>query len=234
MEKEKLSIVIPVYNEEKTIAEIIKKVQAVKIPDIIKEIIIVNDYSKDRSFEIITKLSKRYKNIKYYNHKENKGKGAALRTGFLHATGDYVVIQDADLEYNPEDFKRLIIPIRNGEADVVYGSRMLGKIGGFQITSHYYGNLFLSFVTRLLYNNKITDMETCYKMIRKDVLKNLNLKSNSFDIEPEITAKIIKKGYKIIEIPINYKSRSFLEGKKIHWDDGLLALITLVKYRFLD
>ncbi|MEK6873865.1 MAG: glycosyltransferase family 2 protein [Nanoarchaeota archaeon] len=234
MKKEKLSIVIPVYNEEKTLREIVKKVQAVKIPNITKEIIIVNDYSKDNSFEIITKLAKKYKNIKYYNHKENKGKGAALRTGFSHISGDYIIIQDADLEYNPEDFKRLLIPIRNGEADVVYGSRMLGKIGGFQITSHYYGNLFLSLVTRVLYGNKITDMETCYKMMKREVIKSLKLRANSFDIEPEITAKIIKKGYKIIEIPINYKSRSFLEGKKIHWDDGFFAMITLIKYRFFD
>ena len=234
MKKEKLSIVIPVYNEEKTITEIIKKVQAVRILGIEKEIIIVNDCSKDSSDKIIKNLIRKYKNIKYFNHEVNKGKGAALRTGFLHATGDYVVIQDADLEYNPEDFKRLIIPIKDKKADAVYGSRMLGKIEGFQITSHYYGNLFLSFITGLLYNNKITDMETCYKMMKREVIKNLNLKSNSFDIEPEITAKIIKKGYKIIEIPINYKSRSFLEGKKIHWDDGLFALWTLVKYRFLD
>ncbi|MBS3072643.1 glycosyltransferase family 2 protein [Candidatus Pacearchaeota archaeon] len=234
MKKEKLSIIIPVYNEEKTITEIIKKVQAVKIPNILKEIIIVNDCSKDNSFEIITKLAKKYKNIKFYSHKENKGKGAALRTGFSHVTGDYIVIQDADLEYNPEDFNRLITPIRNSEADVVYGSRMLGRIDGFQITSHYYGNLFLSLITRLLYGNKITDMETCYKMMKSEVVKNLNLKANSFDIEPEITAKIIKKGYKIIEIPINYRSRSFLEGKKIHWDDGIIAMITLIKYRFFD
>ena len=234
MKKEKLSIIIPVYNEEKTIAEIIKKVDEVKIPGIEKEIIIINDCSKDNSDKIIKSLIGKYKNIKYFEHKINQGKGAALRTGFSHVMGDYVVIQDADLEYNPEDFKRLIIPIKNKKADVVYGSRMLGKIEGFQITSHYYGNLFLSFITRILYNNKITDMETCYKMMRKDVLKNIKLKSNSFDIEPEITSKIIKKGYKIIEIPINYKSRSFIEGKKIHWDDDLFALWTLVKYRFLD
>jgi len=234
MKKEKLSIVIPVYNEEKTISEIVKRVQSVKMPNISKELIIVNDCSSDNSFEIISNLAKKYKNIKLYSHKTNKGKGAALRTGFSHANGDYVVIQDADLEYNPEDFKRLILPIKNGEADVVYGSRMLGKIEGFQITSHYYGNLFLSFVTRLLYSRKITDMETCYKMMKKEVIKSVNLKSNSFDIEPEITAKIIKKGYRIIEIPINYKSRSFLEGKKIHWNDGVIAMITLLKYRFFD
>ena len=234
MKKEKLSVVIPVYNEEKTIAEIVKKVQSVKIPNIIKELVIVNDSSSDNSFEIILRLAKKYKNIKFYSHKTNKGKGAALRTGFSHANGDYVVIQDADLEYNPEDFKRLILPIKNREADVVYGSRMLGKIEGFKITSHYYGNLFLSFVTRLLYSRKITDMETCYKMMKKEVIKSVNLKSNSFDIEPEITAKIIKKGYRIIEIPINYKSRSFLEGKKIHWNDGVIAMITLLKYRFFD
>jgi len=166
MKKEKLSIVIPVYNEEKTITEIIKKVQAVRILGIEKEIIIVNDCSKDSSDKIIKNLIRKYKNIKYFEHKINKGKGAALRTGFLHATGDYVVIQDADLEYNPEDFKRLIIPIKDKKADAVYGSRMLGKIEGFQITSHYYGNLFLSFITGLLYNNKITDMETCYKMMK--------------------------------------------------------------------
>ena len=145
-----------------------------------------------------------------------------------------MVIQDGDLEYNPEELNKLIIPLIENTADVVYGSRVLGKIKGFKISSHYYGNLFLSLVTSLLYGKKITDMETCYKMMKREVAKNIRIKSNRFDIEPEITAKIIKKGYRFKERPIEYNSRSFEEGKKITWKDGLKALFVLLKYRFTD
>ncbi len=229
----KLSIIMPAYNEEKTIQQMIERVEKVYL-GIDKEIVIVNDFSKDNTQKIIEDLKRKYQNITSITHKTNKGKGAAIRTGLKNFTGDIMVIQDADLEYNPEDFRRMLQIILDGKTKVVYGSRMLGNITGFKIASHFYGNKFLSLITRILYGQKITDMETCYKMITKDLAKSLNLRANRFDIEPEITAKIIKKGHKIIEIPINYNARSFLEGKKIRWKDGITAIFTLFKYRFFD
>ena len=225
---------MPVYNEAKTLAKIIDKVQNIKLFSLKKEIIIVNDASKDNSEEIILKMIKKYSNISYFKHSKNQGKGAAVRTGLKHFKGDLVVIQDGDLEYDPRELRKLVLPILNNEYSVVYGSRVIGKISGFKISSHYYGNLFLSFITRLLYGQNITDMETCYKMMTRKVAESLNLNSNKFDIEPEITAKIIKKGYHIKEIPITYNSRSFEEGKKIGWKDGLKALYVLCKYRILE
>ena len=222
---------MPVYNEEKTLAKIVEKVEKVSIN---KELILVDDGSKDKTKEIMSKLSKKYDNIRFFYHEKNKGKGSAIRTGIKHITGDIIVIQDGDLEYNPEDFKRLIKPILDGKSKVVYGSRFLGKIKGFKIASHYLGNIFLSLTTMFLYLRRITDMETCYKMMTRDVINSINLKSKRFDIEPEITAKIIKKGYKIIELPIVYNSRSFKEGKKIKIRDGFIALYCLLKYRFFD
>ena len=229
-----LTIIIPVYNEEKTLEEIINKVQKVDLGVIKKEIIIVDDASKDNTLRIIKKLSKKYKNIKFYSHNVNKGKGAAIRTGLKYFTGNILVIQDGDLEYNPEDFKRLIKPILDKKTKVVYGSRFLGGIKGYIIPLHNLGNKILTLITQLLYFRKITDMETCYKMMSRDVINSLNLKAKRFDFEPEITAKIIKKGYKIIEIPIIYNSSSFKEGKKITWRDGIKALYILLKYRFFD
>ncbi|MAG47629.1 glycosyl transferase [archaeon] len=230
----KLSIIIPVYNEEKTLEEIIDKVQNVNLKEIEKELIIVNDKSTDNTNEKIKLLTKKYSNIKSFSHNINQGKGAAIRTGLKNFTGDIIVIQDGDLEYNPEDFKRLIQPILNKKTKVVYGSRLLGEEKGFSIFSHYLGNRILSIATTLLYFRRITDMETCYKMFTKDVINSLKLKAKRFDFEPEITAKIIKKGYKIIEIPIVYNCRSFKEGKKITWVDGLKALFYLLKYRFTN
>ncbi len=230
----KLSIIMPVYNEEKTIDKIVGRVQKVNLGKIKKEIIIVNDASKDNSYERLKKLAKKYKNIKLYSHNINQGKGAAIITGLKHFTGDIVVIQDGDLEYNPEDFKRLIKPILEKKTKVVYGSRLLGEERGFNVPSHYIGNRILSLITTLLYFRRITDMETCYKMMTKDVIKSLKLRAKRFDFEPEITAKIIKKGYKIVELPIIYNCRSFEEGKKITWKDGIKALYYLFKYRFID
>ena len=229
----KLSIIMPAYNEEKTIQKMVERVEKLDL-GIDKEIVIVNDSSKDNTQKIINDLKRKYQNITSITHKTNKGKGAAIRTGLKNFTGDIMVIQDADLEYNPEDFQRMLQLILKGKTKVVYGSRMLGNITGFKIASHFYGNKFLSLITRILYGQKITDMETCYKMITKDLAKSLNLRANRFDIEPEITAKIIKKGHKIIEIPINYNARSFLEGKKIKWKDGITAILTLFKYRIFD
>jgi glycosyltransferase involved in cell wall biosynthesis len=230
----KLSIIIPVYNEEKTLAKIVDRVQKVRLNRVNKELIIVNDASKDDSQGIIEQLKKKYDNIISFKHDANQGKGAAIRTGLKHFSGDMVVIQDGDLEYNPEDFKKMIKPVMEGKASVVYGSRLLGHITGFSIPTHYYGNKFLSFVTGVLYGARITDMETCYKMMTRDVAKSINLKSNRFDIEPEITVKILKKKHKILEIPIDYNCRTFEEGKKITWKDGIVAILTLFKYRFFD
>ena len=230
----KLSIIIPVYNEARTIKQIVEKVEKINLGKIKKELIIINDCGGDNSEEIIKKLIKRYKNIKLINHIVNQGKGAAIRTGLKNFTGDLVIIQDGDLEYNPEEYKKLIKPILDKRTKVVYGSRLLGKIRGFNVPTHYLGNKILSLVTTLLYFRKVTDMEKCYKIMTSDVIKNIKLRAKRFDFEPEITAKIIKKGYKIIEIPIDYNSRSFQEGKKITWKDGLKAIYYLIKYRFTN
>lgn len=219
---------IPVYNEKNTLLDIIKRVEAVPIE---KEIIIVDDFSTDGTREIMKGINS--PDIKIYYHPHNRGKGAAIRTAIPHATGDIVLIQDADLEYDPMDYPRLIEPILDGRADVVYGSRFLGTHRAF-LFWHYIGNKFLSFLTNLLYNTMLTDMETCYKVFRSDVIKGLNLKSDRFQVEPEITAKVFKKGYKVFEVPISYAGRDFKEGKKITWRDGIWAVMTLVKYRFVD
>jgi glycosyltransferase involved in cell wall biosynthesis len=230
----KLSIIIPVYNEEKTIEIILDKVKRVKLPNVLKEIVIVDDYSLDDTRKILSKIKD--KSIKIAYHKENQGKGAAIKTGLKNATGDLVVIQDADLEYDPKEFPKLLNPILSGKTDVVYGSRfeVIKENIDKMYKIHYLGNLFLTLLTNLLYNTRITDMETCYKMMKKDVLKDIRIKSDGFDFEPEITAKLLKKGHKIIEVPIGFVGRKFDEGKKITWIDGLLAAYYLVKYRFMD
>lgn len=217
---------MPVYNEKNTIEQIVERVQAVPIP---KEIIIVDDGSKDGTRDILKELAKQ-ENIKLFLHKKNKGKGAALSTGLQHISGDFVIFQDADLEYHPEEYTRLLEPIQKGEADVVYGSRFKGSGRAF-LFWHKMGNIFLNFVTNILYNSTLTDMETCYKMFRRDVIKGITIESNRFNVEPEITAKILKRGYKVFEVPISYSGRDFSEGKKITWRDGFSALWTLIKYR---
>ncbi len=232
-----LSIIIPVYNEEKTISKIIKRVKKVKLPkDISKEITVINDASIDKTGSIL----KRTKGVSVVTHKKNIGKGSAVVTGFKNSSGDILLIQDADLEYNPEDYPKLINPIREGVADVVYGSRLKKfplRISGKRRTpliTHYLGNKFLSLVTRIIYGSDLSDMETCYKVFRKSVIEGIKLNSKRFDFEPEITAKILKKGYKIYEVPIKVKPRGYDEGKKITWRDGFIAIWTLVKYRFVD
>lgn len=222
-----LSIIMPVFNEIKTIEKIIDRVQNV---DLEKEIIIIDDYSTDgtRAYLKTIKTS----NIKVYYHDVNKGKGAALRTGFKEAKGDYVVIQDADLEYEPEEYKVLLEPILRYGADVVYGSRFKGNTRAMFFW-HYLGNKFLSLLTNVLYNTTITDMETCYKMFKREIIQSIKIESDRFDFEPEITAKILKKNYKIFEVPISYNGRDYFEGKKITWKDGFAAVYTLIKYRFI-
>ena len=226
----KLSVILPVFNEKETILEILKKVEDVKLKNIDKEIIIVDDFSTDGTREILKELKKH----KIFFHEKNIGKGGALRTGIKNVTGEIVLFQDADLEYDPKFYEELIKPILNNETKVVYGSRMLGKHRDMYFL-HHFGNNFLTFVTNLLFRCKITDMETGYKVFRREVLEGLNLKSERFEFEPEITAKILKKGYKIKEVPVDFDNpRDFTQGKKITWRDGVMHLFYLIKYRFLD
>ena len=229
----KLSVIIPAYNEEKTILEVIERVKKSKI-SYAKEIIIVDDFSTDNTENILKKI--KGKSVKIFYHKKNMGKGAAIRTGIRNSTGDVILIQDADLEYNPDEYKNLLKPVMEGKAMVVYGSRLeaIRKNIKNMYKLHYIGNLFLTLATNLLYGAKISDMETGYKVFRKEVIKNIDLRANRFDFEPEITAKILKKGYKIYEVPISFVGRKFEEGKKITWVDGVKAVYYLVKYRFVD
>ena len=224
-----LSVVMPVYNERATIEEMIRRVLSVKLRI---ELIVVDDASKDGTSDILHSLQQEL-GFRLLRQPRNAGKGAALRRGFEAVTGDIVVIQDADLEYSPEEFPDLIELICLGRADVVYGSRFLGRHRVFLLT-HYLGNRFLTFIANVLYNTMLTDMETCYKVMRVDVLRSMTLKSNGFGIEPEITAKVFKRGYRVYEIPITYDGRGYDEGKKITWRDGFVALWVMLKYRFTE
>ena len=225
--KMKLSIIMPIYNEEKTLLEIYNKVKNVNLGDIEKEIIMVDDASSDGSWEIIKSIN----DVKKLRHDVNKGKGGAIKTALKSVTGDYVIIQDGDLEYNPEEYNKLLKYI--GKYEVIYGSRLMGKVKGFNVPLHYIGNKALSIATSVLYGKKISDMETCYKLIRSDIIKNMRIDSNRFDFEPEVTAKLLKGGFRIKEVPITYNCRSFEEGKKITVIDGVKALYVLFKYRFV-
>jgi glycosyltransferase involved in cell wall biosynthesis len=224
-----LSVVMPVYNERDTIEEIIPRVLAVPVRI---ELIVVDDGSKDGTRDLLAKLKEQY-NFRLILQPQNGGKGAAIRRGFEDVTGDLVIIQDADLEYSPEEYPDLISLICQGRADVVYGSRFLGRHRVFLFT-HYAGNRLLTFITNVLYNTMLTDMETCYKVMRREVLKSFTLQSNGFGIEPELTAKIFKRGYRVYEVPITYDGRGYEEGKKITWRDGVVALWVLLKYRFTE
>ena len=225
---------MPVYNEVGTIHEIIRKVEAVQLGDVRKELIIVDDGSRDGTREALKELAQT-SDHKIYFHGQNMGKGAALRTALTYAVGDIILIQDADLEYDPAEYAELIKPILEGRADVVYGSRLSGaKVSRAFNFWHYVGNKMLTFITNLLYNSILSDMETCYKVFRADVIKNLQIKSNKFDFEPEITAKVLKRKHKLYEMPISYYGRDFSEGKKITWRDGFGAIWALIKYRFVD
>jgi glycosyltransferase involved in cell wall biosynthesis len=221
-----LSVVMPVYNERTTIDEIIERVLAVPLRI---ELIVVDDCSRDGTRERLQELQGEL-GFTLLLQERNQGKGAALRRGFSAVTGDIVVIQDADLEYSPEEFPQLVELIVEGRADVVYGSRFLGRHRVFLFT-HYLGNRVLTFLTNVLYNTMLTDMETCYKVMRREVLQNMDLQSNGFGIEPEMTAKIFKRGYRVYEVPITYDGRGYDEGKKIGWKDGVVALWILLKHR---
>lgn len=221
-----ISIVVPVFNEEKTIKEILRRIQRVKLS---KEVIVVDDGSQDRSKEII----KKEKGLIFIDLTKNCGKGFALKKGVEKAQGDIVLIQDADLEYDPKEYEKLIGPIIKGKAEVVYGSRLGdGREGMFFFQT--VANRFLTFLTNLLYGSSISDMETGYKVFKRKVIQGIDWRARRFDFEPEITAKTLKKGFKIYEVPITYKSRKYQEGKKITWIDGLIALKALFWYRFFD
>jgi glycosyltransferase involved in cell wall biosynthesis len=224
-----LSVVMPVYNERATIDEIVARVRAVPLRI---ELIVVDDASVDGTRERLQELQAQH-GFTLLLQPANRGKGAALRRGFEAVTGDIIVIQDADLEYSPEEYPELIELICDGRADVVYGSRFLGRHRVFLFT-HYLGNRLLTLITNVLYNTMLTDMETCYKVMRADVLRTMQLRSNSFGIEPELTAKIFKRGYRVYEVPITYDGRGYDEGKKITWRDGIVALWTLLKYRVTE
>jgi glycosyltransferase involved in cell wall biosynthesis len=242
----KLSIIIPVYNEEKTIIHVLHKVNDLKFTKIEKEIIVINDGSQDQTHEQIKQFEKtifkeHQKNFKYILHKKNQGKGAAVKTGIMHATGEYIVIQDADLEYDPQDIKKLLTPIQSKKAKVVYGTRLkrLPNISRDERTPrfmlHYLGNKGLSLLTSILYGHWVTDMETCYKLFPKNALENVPIHARGFELEPEITAKLLKKGYKIVDVPISTNPRNYKEGKKLNTvRDGAKALWYLIKYRFVD
>lgn len=235
----KFSIIIPVFNEDKTIGEILKRVFKVRLPNgIQKEVIVVNDGSTDNTNHVVEDWKK--KGIRYIEYPNNQGKGAAIRSGLKVATGDYVIIQDADLEYDPSDYSRLLKPLINKETEVVYGNRfenyplnLWGKDKTI-LPTYWIGNMVLALVTNLLYGSNLRDMETCYKVFSKKVLEKIDLKAKRFEFEPEVTAKVLRKSYKIYEVPITVTPRTHREGKKISWKDGFSALWTLIKYRLIN
>jgi len=228
----KLSIIMPVYNEEATLSEILSQVRAVELPDIEKEIIVVDDGSTDKSRSILDQEAEAG-DLLVFSHDQNRGKGAAVRTAIDHATGGLILIQDADLEYDPRDYPMLIRPIIEKRVTVVYGSRFLGPRKAM-LFWHMLGNKLLTLTTNILYNAILSDMETCYKCFRADVVKDIPLHAKRFELEPEITAKVLKRGHRIFEVPISYYGREYHEGKKISWRDAPLAFWTLIKYRFVD
>ncbi|MGH9775240.1 MAG: glycosyltransferase family 2 protein [Candidatus Acidiferrales bacterium] len=244
-----LSVVIAAYNERMYIEEILRRVEAVELAD---EIIVIEDASTDGTRDVLLKLQKQQESgqkeaeilggrarldlarIRFIFQQRNQGKGAALRRGFASASGDILLVQDADLEYDPRDYMKLLEPILDGRADVVYGSRFIGGPQRVHFFWHYVGNKFLTLLSDMLTNLKLTDIETCYKVFRREVLENMRLKSNRFGFEPEVTAKIAKRRWRIYEVPISYAGRSYEEGKKITWRDGVITLWAILRYHFLD
>lgn len=227
----KLSVVMPAYNEEQTLEEIVEKVLAV---DMEKELIIVDDGSTDRTREILREKFMGRDDVKIIFHEKNSGKGAAVRTGIANASGDMIIIQDADLEYDPADYHALVKPLLEGRAEVVYGSRVKGTNFRHRYTLNLFAARLLSVMSNVFFGLDITDEPTCYKLFRADVIKSVEFNGDGFEWEPEVTAKLGKRGVKIVEVPISYYSRTIKEGKKIKWIDGVKAIWTLIKYRFVD
>src|SRR5438034_4844372 len=226
-----LSVVVPCYNERATVAELLRGVKEVPVD---KEIIVIDDKSTDGAKDVVAALARQWPEIRHVLQPVNKGKGAALRRGIAEARGEIVLIQDADLEYDPDEYPKLIQPIVDGHADVVFGSRFEGYPRRVMLYWHRMGNTFLTFLSNLTTNLDLTDMETCYKVFRRDVIQSINLQSNRFGIEPEVTAKVAKRGYRIFEVPISYYGRDYWEGKKISWKDGFSAIWTILKYGLFD
>jgi glycosyltransferase involved in cell wall biosynthesis len=228
----KLSVIIPVYNERKTLKDVVEAVLAVEMAD---EIIIVDDGSTDGTRDLYPEVAALDDAIQIHLHEKNMGKGAAVRTGFSKANGDIFLIQDADLEYDPREYDILTRPIVEGKAAVVYGSRFRGGPTKAMFFWHMVGNRLLTFVTNVIYNTILTDMETCYKVFRADVVRDMTLRSKGFEFEPEVTSKVLKRGHRIYEVPISYNGREFEEGKKLNpWVEGPKALYYLIKYRFVE
>ena len=223
-----LSVIVPVYNERSTVAEAVRRVRSVRLP-LVVDVVVVDDGSADGTDKVLAAIED--STVRVVTHEGNQGKGAAIRTGLAHAHGDLVLIQDADLEYDPDDWPRLLDPMLKHKAHVVYGSRFTGERKNM-LPSHWVGNRFLSLVTNLLYSSTLSDMETCYKVFDRRVLEGVTVVSDRFDFEPEITAKVLRRGYRIYEVPISYAGREPNEGKKITWRDGFGALKALVRFRF--
>ena len=229
-EYRKLSVIVPVFDERNTVVEIVRRMRAVDLP-VDLEIVIVDDGSTDGTRDVLRQLAD--STVRIISHDVNRGKGAAIRSGLAHVTGDLVLVQDADLEYDPEDWPKLLTPILRGKAQVVYGSRFTGERRNM-LFLHWVGNRFLSLVTNVLYNTTLSDMETCYKLFDRTLLDGITIHASRFEFEPEVTAKILRQGVRIYEVPISYTGREFDEGKKITWRDGFVALWTLVKCRLKD
>ena len=224
----KLTVIVPIFNERNTVVEIMRRMRAVDLP-IEREFVLVDDGSTDGTRQVLQQLGD--STARVVTHPQNQGKGAAIRSGLAHATGDLVLIQDADLEYDPEDWPKLLAPVFRGKATVVYGSRFTGERRNMLVL-HWVGNRMLSLLTNVLYNTTLSDMETCYKLFDRSVLDRITIKSNRFDFEPEITAKVLRQGIRIYEVPISYAGREPSEGKKITWRDGFAAVTALVRFRF--
>ena len=223
-----LTVIMPVFNERSTVAEVIRRMRAVELPFTL-QVIVVDDGSSDGSDKVLRAIED--STIRVIRHERNQGKGAAIRSGLAEARGDLLLIQDADLEYDPQDWPKLLKPILNGKARVVYGSRFTGERKNM-LPLHWFGNRLLSLVTNVLYSSTLSDMETCYKLFDAQVLEGITIVSNRFDFEPEITAKVLRRGHRIYEVPISYAGREPDEGKKITWRDGFSALKALIKFRF--
>jgi len=231
----KLSILIPAYNEEDSIRELLAQVRAVTLEGFDeREIIVVDDGSTDRTLELLAEEQAAHGDVRIFHHAQNQGKGAAVRTALQHATGDVMLVQDADLEYDPRDYPTLLRPILEGRAQAVYGSRFLGGPRRTMFFWHSVGNQLFTLVANILYDTILSDVETCYKVFTREVADQIRLKSSRWGFDPEITAKILKRGHRIYEVPISYAGREYREGKKITWRDALVVLWTLLRYRFVD